>query len=466
MAFLPHSGLLYLGSELIRNEIGAKILDLNVVKFKHRANGEETIIKTITDYAPDLVGIGCMFSMVFSSTYQYAELIRSHFPDLKIVIGGSHPTMYHREIIQNCDFVDYVIRGEGEVSLLKLVNHFQGGLPIEEVPSLSFRKNGAIIVNPKVEVITELDKLPPMDFTLLNIDDYRHPNITKTWWNPRQLQFDASFPIFSSRGCPLNCNFCSNYLLMGKKWRSESAEKVVDRLEFLYKTYGICHFSFMDDNMTMNKTRLLKICEDILKRNMVIQWETPNGISLKNLDEDMLDAMCAAGLVRTSLAIESGSEYIRNKVMGKGLKTEQIYKVADLTKKYDSLYVQSFFIIGMPEETKTTLQDTYDLIDRINVDYPRVMHIVPFPGTAVFEQARRDNLLVDSIDVDSMWKKKLFFRKKATESDFFIKPYNMTIEELVEFKEKFNDLISKKMKKRHQERIKKLTFIRPDYSPL
>jgi magnesium-protoporphyrin IX monomethyl ester (oxidative) cyclase len=220
----------------------------------------------------------------------------------------------------------------------------------------------------------------------------------------------------------------------------------------------------MDDNITLNKTRIIEICKEITRRGLNIQWETPNGISLKNLDDDILGAMCSAGMVRTSLAIESGSEYIRNKVMGKSLSTEQIYKVVNLTKKYNALYVQAYFIIGMPEDTEETLQETYNLIDNINIDYPRPANIVPFPGTALFDQCYKDNLFTNTVDLKSLWKTKHSLFKTGT--DFFVKPYNMTIERLREFREMLDKLVEKKMEEKHLDRLKQLSFVLPDYNPL
>lgn len=463
-AFIPPSGLLYLASELTRNNIDVKLIDLNVVKFKYKDNTNQILLKSIQEYNPNLIGIGCLFSGIFSSTSAYAELIKSNFNSIKIVIGGLHPTMYHTEIIQNCNFIDYVVRGEGEISLLKLVKHIQGKLPIEEVPSLTYRENGAVKSNVKMEIITDLNQLPKLNFDLINVPDYHHPDITKKWWNPRQLSFKSTFPILTSRGCPMHCNFCSMFLVTGRKWRYETPSNVVDKLEFLYNTYDQKHFSFMDDNITLNKNRIIEICKEITRRGLNIQWETPNGISLKNLDDDILGAMCSAGMVRTSLAIESGSEYIRNKVMGKSLSTDQIYKVVDLTKKYDALYVQAYFIIGMPEDTEETLQETYNLIDTINIDYPRPANIVPFPGTTLFDQCYKDNLFTNAVDLKSLWKTKHSLFKTGT--DFFIKPYNMSITRLREFRHMLDELVERKMEEKHLDRLKKLSFVLPDYNPL
>ena len=121
----------------------------------------------------------------------------------------------------------------------------------------------------------------------------------------------------------------------------------------------------MDDNFALNRKRTIEICSEIIRRGLDIQFETPNGISINTLNEEVLDALVSAGLVRVYLAIESGSEFIRNEIMGKHLSTEKIYEIVGLTKKHKQLHVKAYFIIGMPEETHETLEETYNMIKKI-----------------------------------------------------------------------------------------------------
>jgi radical SAM superfamily enzyme YgiQ (UPF0313 family) len=195
----------------------------------------------------------------------------------------------------------------------------------------------------------------------------------------------------------------------------------------------------MDDNFTLNRKHSIEICNEIVKRNLRIQIETPNGISVNSLNEEVLDAFVEAGLIRISLAIESGSEYIRS-AMKKHLKQDKIYEVVNLTKKYKDLYTRAFFIMGMPEETKETLDETYQMIIDIDVDKPIVSNLLPFPGTELFEQCVRDNLLTDEIDMDNLWSMSDF--NFTDNKKFFIKPYSMSLDELKEYRDKFDILIT------------------------
>lgn len=470
MDFIIPTGVLYLASILKENNIDCKLLDLNIPKNKSDINN--AIIQTISEYLPTLIGISCPFSGLFPSVLLYSQLIKDNFKDIKIVLGGIHPTLFHKEIIENCNFIDFVIRGEGEIALLKLVKHLLGCITIDNVPALTYKIDNKVIVNIKTEIIEQLNFLPKLDYNFINVLDYYH-NETLLWHNPKNLQIKASLPIITSRGCPMNCNFCCLPLIMGKKWRYRNYMDVVNEMEMLYNTYNHTHFSFMDDNLTLSKKHVMSICNEIIKRNMNIQFETPNGISTKFLDEEILDALCLAGLVRVALAIESGNEYIRNKIMDKKLSTEQIYKIIELTKKYKNLQVRTFFIFGMPEDTKETLQDTYDMIVKTDVDFPRVFNVIPFPGTALFDQCIKDNLFINPVDLQSLWNANNFFSNNAEKryllkrdpnikqievlsekEAFYIKPYKMEILELLDFRNKIDNWIYNRIREKYNKRIK------------
>lgn len=217
-----------------------------------------------------------------------------------------------------------------------------------------------------------------------------------------------------------------------------SAANVVDEIELLVRDYGQNHFSFMDDNFTFNRERTLEICEEIKRRDLDIQFETPNGLSMKTLDAEVLAALVGAGMVRVSLAIESGSDYIRNQVMKKHLSRDRIFEVIRLTKQYSQLFVKAFFVIGMPEETLESLEETYRMIEAVDVDRVYIQNVVPFAGTEVFAQAVRDGLLVD-VNPDRMYRSEAMYTTNYHR--FFIKPYALELDQMRAFRRRCESLI-------------------------
>jgi len=441
--YLP-SSLMALGTLAEQTGATVSVLDLNVIKYKKNKDCQNSVLERVREFEPQLVGIGCMFAGQLESVMKYSKSIKDIFPYVKIVVGGMQPTLFSNEILENCASIDFIAIGEGELPLVLLMQYMDEVISIERVPSLAYRSNGSIVHNAR-KVVNDLNILPMSNYSLVKIPDYYHEE-TLHWHNPRNLPINATLPILTSRGCPFSCNFCCLYEVMGKKMRYKNPQFVVDEIEFLYKEHNHRHFSFFDDNLIIKKSHIMEVCNEIVKRNLNIQFETPNGVAIRFIDEEVLSAMCTAGMVNLSLPIEHGSEYIRNHVIRKGLPTEKIYEVAELTKKYTDLLVRAFFIIGFPEETPQTLQDTFDMIQKIDVDKPIVNNLMPYAGTAVFNQCVRDNLFIDKIDLKNIWK--LGDLSFSSTRQFYIRPYNMSVDELEEFRKKFDVFVANQIKRK------------------
>jgi len=434
------SSLLYLAGALSAQGHSLRILDFKTYQRQGPDPAfdfyEHKLSRVVKDFAPDLIGFGSLFSGNFPDVLRLARHCKERFPDIANVIGGIHPTLYTQEILTHCPCIDAIVLGEGEDTLVQLTDAMQGRGDFSGIDGFAFRQNGNIVINPKTVYRHEVDNLPLPAYELIQMEDYYMD--TSNWHNPKGLPINTSVPIISSRSCPNRCSFCSMYQVMGPAWRPRSASDVVDEIELVYDRYGQRHFSFMDDNVTLSKSRIMAICQGIVERGMDLQFETPNGISIKTIDAEVLDAMVNAGLVRTSLAIESGSEFIRNRVMKKRLSDEKIYEVIALTRQYPQLFVNAFFLIGMPEETRETLADTYHMIQKINTHKTIVMNLVPFPGTEVFAQAVKDELLV-GVEQDKLY---LADNRYFTNYDqIFLKPYALELNDIRDFREKCNHLL-------------------------
>src|SRR3989339_796369 len=420
--FYVPSGLLYLASVLKKNGEEVKLLDLKCPKYESKINRhkhfEEILIDTVASYKPYIIGFGCLFSGNFPDVLKFTETTKKAFSNIPIIIGGIHPTIYPEKILGNCPSIDWLILGEGEQAIVQLINTIKNkSFEFDKIDGFAYRNNGKIFVNPKKCFIENIDTIPFPAYDIIDLKDYYID--TSDWYNPKNLPINTSIPIISSRSCPNRCNFCSMYTVMGPRWRARTPKNVVDEIELVYKKFKLQHFSIMDDNFSLNKKRVLEICSMIKERKLDILFETPNGLSINTLDEEVLDALVSTGLTRVSLAIESGSDFIRNKVMGKHLSREKIFEIINITRKYKDLYVKAFFVIGMPEETSETLMETYNLIKEINVDRIYLHNIIPFPGTKVFEQALRDNLFID-INPNEFYKSDDLYITNFNR--FFIKP--------------------------------------------
>lgn len=389
-SFFP-SGLTYLASYLIKNGFDVEILDFQTVP---RDNLDscgivDILQKEIKSFNPKVVGIGCLFSHYLPNIKDIAGKLKSLNPGIFIVIGGLHPTIFCKEIITEVVEIDSVILGEGEVSLLKLCNKLKNGIGnFEDIDGIAYRSGGGVIINSKKNFIENLDVLPFPAFDKINIENYVY--------HLRYNKKNRGMSVITSRSCPNRCTFCSMFHTHGTRWRHRSAENVLDEMEFLYKNYNIRNFQFMDDNMSFSRDRTIKIFKSVLSRGLDITFSFPNGIAIKTLDREVLAVMKEAGCVEIRLPIESGSEYIRNKIMKKNLSTDKIFEVIELCNEFEFPTI-GYFIIGTPGETRQTLEENISFIKKLKcrrfVDFLAANYMTPYPGTEVYEQCVKEGLI-------------------------------------------------------------------------
>ncbi len=411
--------LLYLASVL--NKIGKRVI---IVDY---GVGDQ-IPK---NFIPDLIGITCLFSGRLPETLRLSKKLKQKY-NCPIILGGIHPTIFAKDILKNHSDVDYICLGEGEDLICQLTEDRK----MEEINGLVYRHDNRIIANHKTYIV-ELDKIPFSNYSMINLQKYHYD--TEHFKFPRQSKI-LPFPIVSSRSCPNRCNFCAMFHTHGPKWRPRSAKNVVDEIEFLHKTYNQRYFLFIDDNLTFSKKRTKQIAQKIIDRKLDIKFDTPNGVSIKTLDEETLDLLVQAGLEGICVAPESGSDYIRNKVIGKKLSSKQIYDFFNYLRKYPKLFVRSFFVIGFPEETKETLIDTYKMVEKLSdrIDSMSLFYAVPFPGTKLFNQCKQEKLIV--IDDNNLYNNMTF--SNYNDSDVpMIKPYGLELNELKNMRRRIYSLL-------------------------
>lgn len=451
----PSVGLLYLAATLRKNNYDVFYLDIPaIIKQDLRKKTdqliesdidglvEQIVVETYNDYKPDLVGINCLFSGKFTGTVFISSILKKTNKSLPIVIGGMHPTVFHKEILERIDCVDFVIIGEGEQSFTQLLDClFFNKNSLSEVDGLCYRSGNKVIVNPKKELISNLDSLPIPAWDLLDIKNYEieQEKWEQFWHNPLDLKLRYRWPIYTSRGCPMNCNFCAMHLIHGRKIRLRSADNCSEEMEYLYNEYGINYFSIIDDNFTFNRRRVMELANNIVKKNMKIYIDTPNGISMNHFCKERLEALKAMGLLRIFFAIESGSDYIRNEIIGKRLSKEKIFEISELMRNEKDIFIRVFFIAGMPQETIETLEETYNMIKALYIDDVSIHYAIPIPGIRLYDEVIREKLLtIPEQDI-------LFAENYQQSTDVpFIRPYNLQIEELITFKKRVEALFAQR----------------------
>jgi magnesium-protoporphyrin IX monomethyl ester (oxidative) cyclase len=345
----------------------------------------EKMIERIAREKPDIVGLTNIFSRKKDDFFNCAQAIRQHFPSVALVTGGTYSSLQPEEVIrESC--VDYAIIGEGEESLVSLLEALEmGDTAPHGIEGLAYRLQGEVHLTPKQHYIKDLDRLPFPARNLINYETYLN---SKHVLHGLGLKRAAS--ILTSRSCPNRCNFCSMSKVHGPKWRARSAANVVAEIAELVLKYGVQELFIMDDNFTLSKQRILDICAGIKEKGLKIHWNTPNGLAINTLDEEVLKEMKTAGLSHICVAIETGDNELRNMVIGKRLKDDQIEKVVRAASKLN-LHVTAFYIIGMPGETEEKFRKTLEQIRRLPLNAVAAAFANPLPGTKLYDDCQKNN---------------------------------------------------------------------------
>ncbi len=416
-------GLAYLAAFLEQKKIRTKVVDF--FAYPDKIDDINFLREEINSFKPDIIGVGCLFSVYFPVVKEICRKIKLINNNLKVVIGGLHPTTFPGEILSGCEYIDFIILGEGEESFVDLCLKLTDGKEVEDIDGLAYRQGGEIKISPKTRYIADLDNLPFPAYHKFNMDNYFYH-----YWYQRN---NRGMSILTSRSCPNRCIFCNMFLAHGNVWRARSPESVLDEMEFLYNEYRIRHFMFMDDNMTLNKQRTMDIFEGIIKRKLRVTFNFPNGVSVNTLDQDIIEAMKKAGCIEISLAIESGSEYIRNNVIKKRLSNKKIFEVIELCNKYH-ISTKGFFIFGLPGEDRATFDESLSFVSQLRgnraIDFILPHFATPFPGTALFQQSFSEGL------IDNLTVKKLIECEVMPYDKPIIKLKTLSEQDIIEYRNK------------------------------
>lgn len=288
-----------------------------------------------------------------------------------------------------------MVLGEGEHSFRDLLRSIEIG-DYSGLDGLASRQNGIVRVLPKTRFIENLDELPWPARHLLPME--RYFEIGEAFLLTRRKPFT---PLNTSRGCVAQCTFCPVHATWGGKWRARSAENVLDEIEHLVKTYGIREVHFDDDNLVLNRKRAEKLFQGIIDRKLDIVWTVPTGLALWAVDENLLGLMRASGCYKLFVAVESGDEHMLHDVIKKPLDLRKVKPLVRSMQKY-GIEVESFFVVGMPGESRDTLKRSFRFARELDTDTTHFFFANPMPGTRLWDLCERGGYFVPDFSLDNI----------------------------------------------------------------
>jgi anaerobic magnesium-protoporphyrin IX monomethyl ester cyclase len=367
--FIP-LGLAYLGAVAEKAGHQVTVIDCQAEKLT-----PESFPDRLAQTASDIVGVTAT-TLLYKSAMKLITIAKEVQPQAVTILGGSHGTFWDENAFKEYPSLDIVVRGEGEETFIDLLEKLQAQSSLSSVSGITYRDNGEIVRNKDRLYLQDLDALPFPAHHLLPLEKLKH--------NGKII-----FPLVSSRGCVYWCDFCSTVRMFGRGYRMRSPKNVVDEMQLIHDKYRVDQVTFYDDAFSVDRNRVLKICEELHARKLQMKWDC--GTRVDMVDKELLQTMRNAGCFAVWLGVESGSEAILG-AMNKRIRIDQTRSAYKTAHKLGLMTIANV-VLGFPGETEQTARETIQLVKELNPDDVGFYIATPYPGTPMYEQIVKNGWL-------------------------------------------------------------------------
>lgn len=392
----PPLGLAYLAAMLRENGTQVQVIDgiaENVEQFiEHDGYIFQglTIDETVERIDPkvDIVGLSCMFTQDWPVMVQMMRAIRARFPDVMIVAGGEHITALPEFSLNDCPELDVCALGEGEETMVDLVNHLDTHQELGDVPGIAYREGTEIKRTAPRKRIRDVDSLPYPAWDLFPMDVYMDSR------NAHGVYLGRSIGILATRGCPYKCTFCSNPVMYGNLWMARSPANVLDEIESYIEKWKIQNVDFYDLTFILKKSWIIEFCRLIEERGLKFTWQLPTGTRSEVIDDEVSAALFRTGCRNITYAPESGSPETLKKIKKQVHLPKLVESIRSALR--NKINVKCNIIIGFPHETRREIFETIKFCWKLawlGVHDVGIFLFSPYPGSQLFEELRADGMI-------------------------------------------------------------------------
>ena len=343
--YFPPLGLGFIGAVAHREGHEVRILDAAAWTW-------DELRDRVRAEAPDLIGLTC-WTIERGQTFRAANLAKAAAPDAKLVIGGPHASAFPHHMFVKTP-ADYVVIGEGEETFRELLEIVSNDGKVASVRGLAYLENGETVRTGPRPLVKDLDSIP----TVLH-DQFDYAQYRGMHDNPGH----RAAAVITSRGCPFRCIFCSSSAYWQNKYRKRSVPNVLSEVEDLYSKYGVRSILFFDDNLVIDRKRVISLCKGLCDLNLDLTWAAEGSV---RVDRELLGWMKKAGCYRIDFGVESGSPKILKNI-GKAFSVEETRRAFRLCKEV-GIRPRAYLIIGSPGETAQTIRETIELMSEVQPD--------------------------------------------------------------------------------------------------
>ena len=378
----PPLGLLYMATVLNERGVEASILDQPAKGYSI----EETV-DWILRGEPDVVGFSGLSMSGRNAALTSMEVKRRN-PDIAVVFGGLYATFNSERVMSKYPSVDVIVRGEGEETIVELMDVLESGGPLKDVRGITYRDGESLVSTPDRPLIEDLDSLPFPDRSLL--DDEYHSEISGA-----NIAVNKFTSVVSSRGCAFSCRFCCCTKLGRGRWRARSVDNTLEELHYL-ASEGYEQFIFVDDCFTLNPKRTIEICSRMRKEGLDFEWICEGRVDSSSYE--MMREISRAGCKLLYLGIESANQRILDQY-NKMTTPQQSEEAVRSARKAGMDLIMGTFIVGGPDETREEIRNTLDFAKKLDIDIPQFNVLGIHPGMDLWDDLRSKGY----VDEEAYW---------------------------------------------------------------
>ncbi|WP_103255772.1 magnesium-protoporphyrin IX monomethyl ester anaerobic oxidative cyclase [Tabrizicola aquatica] len=337
----------------------------------------DTLRKRLAELQPDLVGVTAITPAIYEAE-AVLKIAQETVPDAVRLLGGIHATFMYRQVLSEAPWVDVIVRGEGEEIMVALAEAVRDGRWPEDkrkIKGLAFRDGDEIVATQAASTVKNLDGIKP-DWSILDWDKYIYI----------PLGVKVAIPNMA-RGCPFTCSFCSQWKFW-RDYRVRDPKKVADEIEDLVTNHGIGFFILADEEPTINKKKFVEFCQEMIDRglNKRVKWGINTRVTDIYRDRDLLKFYREAGLVHISLGTEAAAQ-MKLDMFNKETTVAQNKEAIRLLREAD-IFTEAQFIVGLDNETKETLEETFQMAWDWQPDLANWAMYTPWPFTPLFQEIK------------------------------------------------------------------------------
>ncbi|MCP5003093.1 MAG: radical SAM protein [Planctomycetes bacterium] len=393
--------------------------NVHVFDFQVKDNTVPKFKKYIKSKSFNIIGFS-VTTITKTNVLKLSKICKDILPNCIIIVGGAFPTVYPKNLISESSSVDYEVTGEGEITIVELIEVIKQSKDVNEVRGIVYRNEiDQAIQTPPRPLIEGLDSIPFPAHHLFDLDAYQPP--------PGMFFRRPLRHMITTRGCPFRCVFCDDRVVWRGRCRMRSAENIIEEMEVLVNKYGSKEIHLYDDTFTVNKERVFRLCELLREKRLGVIWRCSSRVD--TVTEKMLKDMYSAGCRSISYGIESGDDEILRK-MNKKTNVSQARNAVKWTNRA-KIQAKGFFMMNFPGETKETTEKTIALSKELDLDFAGFNLTIPHHGEQLKNMIEEEYQLNEKAyyDSDSKLGNEIYFFQPGLSPEYLKQAYSRAARE-------------------------------------